>query len=354
MSTLRFAVQAKALRTCARVNCEVDPKDAAITRLQRQLQLRVEAERRWKLKFHRLSSQVQHTAEEDSEDEEEEERNGALSCELPSSSSAERLPSPPLSPPPLSAISEADGAEDEEMREAWEQRESRICTRLLDLHCQLQNLQPSHASAPRVQSSIGDGPRPSLRGGVKASVHLEQLLDDLRSALLLPPATLRSPHPAHLRFAHTLRHPLLSSPHSSTLHSTASWAEDRKGQLVAALQSTRQLREATAAVKRQAEEMRAHVASALQQLSSSSVQLLHAAEERCAAVSVQLSAAREDAAQVLHLPIRATHCRLSTTPSSSEPPLTCALSLPLLTGGLHSWKRWPSPVSGAVRMRMVG
>ena len=76
VSTLRFALQAKQVRTSARVNAFVDPKDAEIAQLQRRLREQSEAELRWRRKFHRLSSQMHITqpGAVDTEVEEETER----------------------------------------------------------------------------------------------------------------------------------------------------------------------------------------------------------------------------------------------------------------------------------------
>ena len=132
LSTLRFAVQAKQLRTCARVNAVMDPKDAEIAQLQRQLEAKAEAERRWRLKFHRLSRQVHpNSAEEEGEEEERVEAVG-------SQAEAANRSSLSSTTAPLASLAEEDGTEGEEGMEEREERERRLRSKVTELYQQLQ------------------------------------------------------------------------------------------------------------------------------------------------------------------------------------------------------------------------
>ena len=184
-STLRFAVQAKALRTCARVNSVVDPKDAEIAQLQRLLDLKVEAERRWKTKFHRLSSQLHHSPSLQRQGEEEEEGRTHTTLRSPARSS------PPASPSLTSIMEEVDddGEVDEEELQRQQlhleqevkrdQRELRIRSHLLALHRRL--------SRPQMETTSALGPegdeKPSTTPFVAADMDMESLVEELRSPL---------------------------------------------------------------------------------------------------------------------------------------------------------------------------
>ena len=210
LSTLRFALQAKQLRTTARVNAVVDPKDAAIAQLQRSLQERTEAELRWKRKFHRLSTSLHST------------HSAALGCE---ENEAGRLPvegemecggsvgsplrsdvCPVSSSPPLLDIVEEGGGEvddederrllaamqrrkeeDEEKERSSMQWEARMRAKLLQL--QRRFSPPTRlADEPCIAASDAEGAVAAVEDA--ESGDLEALLDRLRSAhSYAPPAT---------------------------------------------------------------------------------------------------------------------------------------------------------------------
>ena len=167
LSTLRFAVQAKQLRTCARVNAVMDPKDAEIAQLQRQLEAKAEAERRWRLKFHRLSRQVHPNSAEQEEYEKEEETIAAQAAPASRSSLSSTIA-------PLATLAEEDGAEVEDATEEREEREQRLRSKMTELYQQLQQQLQSFSRSQEEQRAD-----PSLREAESQA--------ELAAALLSPP-----------------------------------------------------------------------------------------------------------------------------------------------------------------------
>ena len=170
----------------------MDPKDAEIAQLQRQLDVKAEAERRWRMKFHRLSSQMHHSPSKAHYGEDEEEEGRAhTALRSPARSST------PASPSLTSIVEEADDdgveVEQEQQRQRQqvegelrrEQRELRIRSQLLALHHRLSLSQMKTATVSKVGCEEGDAPSTTQ----EEALDMETLVEELRSPSLTQPHT---------------------------------------------------------------------------------------------------------------------------------------------------------------------